>query len=276
MLLKMRLDQNLDLGRKFHDELSSLTNENETAQFFKNCGGENLVQSYIKLVQWWDSLTEDWQHKILNAPFKFVHENLWFKLSHLSLEGLQQWYDDIIERSHKSSKNNGSQTLSPNIWNKVVSNILPSPKRIKRVLKLHESVTEEDFNVLLHQKNYDFTPESLEEFKAQVREGVKEQPIVTENLFPFLKDRGLDPLLLLSPRDRLRFEFEQKLEKKDKEIEEVRSQLEQQLQQRDQRIKELEEQNQQQQLQINALMKEMNEFREFMQASKSKNLATVQ
>ena len=262
MLLKLSLENKLNMGREFQKELSPLTDEKEIALFFKNCGGEKIVQSYIRLVQWWDNLTEDWQHKILNAPFKFVHENLWFKLSHLSLEGLQQWYDDIIERSHKSSKNNGSQTLSPNIWNKVVSNILPSPKRIKRVLKLHESVTEEDFNVLLHQKNYNFTPESLEEFIAQVRQGVKEQPIVTENLFPFLKDRGLDPLLLLSPRDRNRFELEEKLKEKDKEIEQMRSQFEQKLEQRDQRIAELEQRDQQKQAQITQQQSEIEELKQ--------------
>lgn len=259
MLLKMRLDQNLDLGRTFQQNLKELTDEKETASFYKNCGGEDLVQSYIRLVEWWDSLSHDWHHKILNAPFKFVEEKLWFTLSQLNLEQLQEWYNDIIERSQESLHKKGNEFLSPNIWNKVVKSILPSPTRTKRFLKLHQPLEQEGFEVLLGKKDYNFTAESLEEFKLEVFAGVNGE-IFTESLFPYLKARELDPLLILSPRDRLRWEFEQQLKQKNKEIEEVRSQLSQQLQQRDQRIAELEQRDQQQQEQITQQQQKINQL----------------
>ena len=249
MLLKMRLDQNLDLGRKFQDELKQRTEEKEIAQFFNDCGGEKLVQPYLQLVQWWDSLSQDWQQKILKAPFRFVDEKLWFKLSQLNLEQLEQWYEDINGRSQESFHKNGSEFLTPNIWKKVTSQILPSPKRTKRFLKLHQTVPQEEFEVLLNQKDYNFTADSLEKFKLEVFAGVNGE-IVTESLFPYLKAENLDPLLLLSPRDRERYEWEQKLKEKDKENEEMRSQFQQKLEQRDQRIAELEQRDQQKQAQI--------------------------
>ncbi|WP_107667092.1 hypothetical protein [Cyanothece sp. BG0011] len=257
MLLKLSLENELKMGREFQKELAQLTDEKEIALFFENCGGEDVVQSRIRVPKWWDSLTEDWRHKILNAPFKFVNEHLWFKLSQLNFEGLQQWYEDIIERSQKNLKKNGRKTLSLNICNKVVSKILPKPKRIKRVLKLHQPVAKKDFNVLLHQKDYNFTLESLEEFIAQVREGVKEQPIVTESLFPFLKDKGLDPLLILSANDRFKF-VQSQLDERDKQVE----QLIEEKQEQQEEISQLKQQNESQQVQINNLEEELTKQRE--------------
>ncbi|EAZ87979.1 hypothetical protein, partial [Crocosphaera chwakensis] len=218
LLLKIGLDHSLDKAHALQQELSNLTDEKEITHFFEDCGGEDLVQSYIRLVGWWDNLTEEWKNKILKVPFRFVPDNLWLNLSKLSFEGVKQWYNEITERSHKQSKKMGRETLSPNIWKRVTSQISPKPKRIKRVLKLHQPVTQEDFNVL--QKNYDFTPESLQEFIAQVREDAKEQPIVTESLFPFLKDKGLDPLLILSPNDRFKF-VQSQLDERDKQVEQL-------------------------------------------------------
>ncbi len=271
LLLKISLDHSLDKGRTVKQEFSTLTDEKEIAKFFQDCGGEDVVRSYFKLVEWWENLSENWQNKILHAPFRFVQENLWLNLSKLSFEGLKQWYDDVTQRSQKNSQKNGSETLSPTIWNKVVSKILPSPKRIKRVLKLHQPVAEEDFNVLLHQKNYNFTPESLEEFIAQVREGVSEQPIVTESLFPFLKDRGLNPNLILSERDRAKL-----AERQRDELQQQVKQLIQEKQEQQEEICQLKLQNEEQQTEIDQLkqqntniLEQMKEFRQFMESSKS-------
>ncbi|MEL4894776.1 hypothetical protein P9B04_04850, partial [Crocosphaera sp. Alani8] len=131
MLLKVSLDNSLQIGRKLHEELSLLTSENEITLFNQDCGGEKVVQSYLKLLQWWNSLSKDWQRKIVNTPFKLVQENLWFQLSQLSFEDLKQWYQGIIQRSEKSSENNGSRTLPPKIWKKVASEIRPQ-KQVKR------------------------------------------------------------------------------------------------------------------------------------------------
>ncbi len=256
MLLKLSLEHGLDKARAFQQELSPLTNELEIAQFFKDCGGEKAVNPYLKLLQWWENLTEALQHKLLNLPFKFVDDNLWFRLSNLNLEALQQWYDDIIQRSQKNLKKKGSQTLSPNIWKSVVSKILPSPKRTKRTLKLHQLVAEGDFQVLLEQKKYDFTPESLQELKLEVFAGVNGE-IFTESLFPYLKARNLNPLDILSSGDRAKF-----AERQRDELEQQVKQLIQEKQEQQEEISQLKQQNSSQQLQINNLEKKLKEQQE--------------
>ncbi|MEL4897430.1 coiled-coil domain-containing protein [Crocosphaera sp. Alani8] len=277
MLLKLSLDHGLDKARAFQQELSLLTDEEKIA-FFKNCGGEKIIQPYTSLLEWWESLTDDWQKKLLNAPFQFVKENFWFELSNLSFQELRQWYEGIIERSEKSSKNNGKKTLSPNIWKKVASEIRPQ-KQVKRSLKLEQTVKEQDFNVLL---NHGFTPESLQQLKLEVFAGVNGQ-IVTRSLFPYLKARNFNPLLILSPGDRIRFEYDQKLEEKDKEGDRIRFEYDQKLEEKDKEIEELrsqfselneklqqkDEQLEKQQKEIDQLKQESKEFKEFMKASKA-------
>ncbi len=258
MLLKLSLEHGLDKARAFQQELSPLTNELEIAQFFQDCGGEKAVNPYLKLLQWWENLTEALQHKLLNLPFKFVDDNLWFKLSNLNLEALQQWYDDIIQRSQKNLKKKGSQTLSPNIWKSVVSKILPSPKRTKRTLKLHQLVAEGDFQVLLEQKKYDFTPESLQELKLEVFAGVNGE-IFTESLFPYLKARNLNPLDILSSGDRAKFleqQVKQLIQEKQDQQQEI-SQLKQQNKEQQTKIEDLEQRDQQKQTEIDQLKEQM-------------------
>ncbi|NQY07509.1 MAG: hypothetical protein HRT68_15260 [Flavobacteriaceae bacterium] len=277
MLLKLSLDHGLDKARAFQQELSLLTDEEKIA-FFKNCGGEKIIQPYTSLLEWWESLTDDWQKKLLNAPFQFVKENFWFELSNLSFQELRQWYQGIIQRSEKSSENNGSRTLPPKIWKKVASEIRPQ-KQVKRSLKLEQTVEEQDFNVLL---NHGFTPESLQQLKLEVFAGVNGQ-IVTRSLFPYLKARNFNPLLILSPGDRIRFEYDQKLEEKDKEGDRIRFECDQKLEEKDKEIEELrsqfselneklqqkDEQLEKQQKEIDQLKQESKEFKEFMKASKA-------
>lgn len=55
-------------------------------------------------------------------------------------------------------------------------------------------------------KKYGFTTETLEDFKAKVlTQSNPAIPTLTEHLFPFLEDRGLDPLLILSQAERTKW-----------------------------------------------------------------------
>ena len=176
---------------------------------------------------------------------------------------------------------NGSKIISPKAWIKEISNFIPNSFPKKSSLKLGEPLENEDFKVLLSKKAYDFTPENLESFIAQVRSETRGKPLVTEDVLPFLKDRGLNPLLILSKEDRIRFEFKLQLEEKDKDLENMRSQfqeVQQKLHQRDQQVQQqqqqinqltqdnqqLKQQNQQQQQQIDKLIEKMEAVDQFM------------
>ncbi|MGK7897867.1 MAG: hypothetical protein AB4372_30680, partial [Xenococcus sp. (in: cyanobacteria)] len=243
--------------------------------FIDGCGGPSKVQPFQKVLTFWKSLSVELQNQILNLSSGVIEKREWLALAQLSVEKVTQWCQQVP---------NGSDIISPKAWINSIRNLNPDsfPKKVS--LKLGGILENEDFNVLLNKKEYNFTPDNLEEFKATVLASADPAiPLITEDLFPFLKDRGLNPLLILSPRDRERFEWEEKLKEKDKENEEMRSQFEQKLEQRDQRIEELEQQNQSQQTQITQqqteieelkqqnqqIFEQMKEFRAFMEESRT-------
>ena len=151
---------------------------------------------------------------------------------------------------------------------KIIRTFLPESKPKKSVLKLGEPVENEDFNVLLHQKEYDFTPENLEEFKAKVLASADPAiPLKTEDLFPFLKDRGLKPLLILSSRDGVKWLDEQLRQQEQihqqqltQQAQQFTQQLEQQQQQHQNEIKQLQEQLTQQDQQLKQQQEQMKEI----------------
>ncbi len=274
-MLEIYLDLYRQHGQKFTEDLSHLTDEKEINWYFKEAGGKDYVQSCINFEQLWTQLSSDVKNKFQSLPLRVVKENLLLTVSKFSVETLNQWCDDLLAYSQQQFEEKGRKILTPNIVRKIASKFFPKPEPTKSCLKLHQPVGDEDFKVLLNIKKYGFTPETLEGFKAEVFAGVnlEGEPLCTEHIFPFLEKRNLDPLLLLSPRDRIRFDYEIQLQEKDKELETVRGQfkeLEQKLHQRDQRIEELEQRDQQQQTQINQLeqqLKEQNEqFNERMEA----------
>ena len=84
---------------------------------------------------------------------------------------------------------------------------------------------------LIIESEYDFTEDTLEEFKGEVSEVAEDDPI-TEDLFEALQKRGFDPLLILSKTSRLVLEsqkvmvkHEKELEEKDKEIDSLKGEL---------------------------------------------------
>ncbi|EAZ88358.1 hypothetical protein [Crocosphaera chwakensis] len=285
-MLQIYFDLYRHEGQRFEKDLSQFTNDKEINRYCTEAGGKNYVYSCINLYQLLNQLSEDVKKKLFTLPLRVVKENLLSIVSKLSVENVSQWCDDLGAYAQHQFEEKGKKILTPNIVKKLASKFLPSTEPSKSSLKLHEPVFEEDFKVVQKIKKYGFTPEILEQFKAEVRAGI-EGEIFTESLFPFLKQRNLNPLLILSPNDRIRWEFEQKLEEKDKEIEQkleekdkeieqVRSHLELKIEQRDQRITELQQQNQSQQTEIEELkqqnqqiLEEMKEFRQFMETSKA-------
>ncbi len=263
-------------GQIFEKDLSQFTNDKEINRYCTEAGGKNYVYSCINLYQLLNELSENVKNKLFTLPLRVAKENLLSTVSKLSVENVSQWCDDLLAYAQHQFEEKGKKILTPNIAKKFASKFLPSSGSSKSSLKLHEPVFEEDFKVLLKIKKYGLNSETLEALKSEVFASVKEQPIVTENLFPFLKQRKLNPLLILSPGDRDRFEFEEKLKEKDKEIEQMRSQFEQKLEQRDQRIAELEQRDQQKQTEIEQLkqqnqgiLEQMKEIRKSIEESRT-------
>ncbi len=260
----------LATAENHQQELAQCNDKKAKKAFIEGCGGANKVHPFQNFRTFWESLTIELRTKITNIPSGVIQQKEWFALAKLTIEQVTKWCQRVL---------NGSKIISPKAWIKEISNFIPNSFPKKSSLKLGEPLENEDFKVLLSKKAYDFTPENLESFIAQVRSETRGKPLVTEDVLPFLKDRGLNPLLILSKEDRIRFDYEIQLLQKDKELEAVRSQfkeLEQKLHQRDQRIEQLEQQNQQQQVQINQLteqnrqvFEQMQEFKQFMESSKA-------
>ena len=275
-MLEIYLDLYRQHGQKFQEDLSHLTDEKEINWYFKEAGGQDYVQSCINFDQLWNQLSEDLKNKFRSLPLRVVKENLLLNVSKFSVETLNQWCDDLLAYSQQQFEEKGRKILTPNIVKKIASKFFPKPEPTKSCLQLHQPIGDKDFKVLLNIKKYDFTPETLEDFKAEVFGGVnlEGEPLRTEHIFPFLEKRNLDPLLLLSPRDRDRFEFKQKLEQRDQRIEELERQIEQrdeQVQLQQQQInqltqdnQQLKQQNQQQQQQIDKLIEKMEAVDQFM------------
>ena len=262
-------------------QLDQLSDKKEKNAFIQQCGGVNRVSPFQKFKKFWESLTQQLQNKILNLPSGVLQQKEWFALAKLTVQQVVDWCEGMLTRSKKQKSESGLNILSPKAWVEGISNFLPKSKTKKLYLKLGEPLENQDFNLLLQKKTYDFTAESLESFIAQVRSETKGKPLVTEDVLPFLKDRGLNPLLILSKEDRIRFEFKLQLEEKDKDLENMRSQfqeVQQKLHQRDQQVQQqqqqinqltqdnqqLKQQNQQQQQQIDKLIEKMEAVDQFM------------
>ncbi len=281
-MLSLNLDLNLKMGENLQQELEKFTDEKQKIAFIKQCGGQKKILPYLKFNEWWPSVSQEWRDKIVNLPFALINIKEWSYLAQLTLEELTHWYEEIIARSEKQFQENGIKILSPKVWVEAISKIIPKPKSTKRFLKLQQPIEDDDFNVLLNKKDYNFTPEILEEFKSSLCQASQDATIITEDLFPFLESRKLDPLLILSPSERSKWllkKQQQELDKKDLELDSLRSQFnevqqklhqrDEQLQQQQQQINQLTQDNQEQQQQINQLFEQMKEFRQFMASAKA-------
>jgi hypothetical protein len=262
-MLSLSLDLNLKIGETLQQQLENLTDEEQKTAFIKQCGGEKKVLPYLKFNQWWQSISQVWQDKIINLPFGLIEVKEWSSLAQLTQEQLGQWYQGIQEHLETLPQFSNRKILSPKVWVDAISRIIPKPKPVKRFLKLSEPVEEADLNVLLNKKDYDFTDETLQKFTAEVLKTLDGKTIVTEDLFGFLENRGLDPLLILSPRDRSSYLLQQK----DEELDSLRFQfneVQQNLKERDSKVEQLNQQNQQQQEQINQLIERLTKLEQLI------------
>ena len=243
-------------------KLAQCNDKKAKKAFIEVCGGPSKVEPFQKVLTFWKSLSVEVQEQILNLSSGVIEKREWLALAQLSVEKVTQWCQGVL---------NGSEIISPKAWLEEIKKLNPNSKPKKVYLKPGGFVENEHFNVLLNKKEYDFTPSNLEEFKAKVLASADPAiPIKTEDLFPFLKERGLNPLLILSPRDRERFEWEEKLQQRDQRIGELEHKLDQrdlrieklvqQNQSQQTKIEELTEQNQSQQTSINELKEQMKEL----------------
>ncbi len=240
----------LATAENHQQELAQCNDKKAKKAFIKVCGGASKVEPFQKVLSFWKSLSQEVQEQILNLSSGVIEKKEWLALAQLSVEKVTQWCQGVL---------NGSEIISPKAWLEEIKKLNPNSKPKKVSLKLGGIVENEHFNVLLNKKEYDFTPDNLEEFKAKVLASAAPAiPIKTEDLFPFLEERGLNPLLILSPRDRERFEWEEKLQQRDQRI----GELEQKLDQRDLRIEGLEQQNQSQQAQITQHQTEIEQLKQ--------------
>ena len=190
-MLSLSLDFNLKMGENLEQQLEKLTDEKQKTAFIKQCGGEKKVLPYLQFNQWWQSISLEWHNKILDLPFGLLEVKEWSSLAQLSVEQLEQWYQEIQEHLETLAGEDNLKILSPKVWVKAISNIIPKPKPVKRFLKLSQPEEEDDFNLLLNKKDYNFTSDTLEKFKTEVIEAADGQTIITEDLFAFLENRGV-------------------------------------------------------------------------------------
>ncbi len=213
--LIQNFDLILSMGYALLQDLEKLTDDKDIKRFIKGRGGKKFVEPYTQIASWYRSLSKEWCDKIRCLPFWNIEKNQWAKLAQLTLEQLEEWYEEIIELSEALFLKNGTKLLSPRVLNQTVSKFLP--KSPKKTLPLGKLLEDEDYEVLRNIPEYDFTEDSFEAFKSEVVELVDEEP-VTEDLFSPLEKRGFEPKLILSKTDCLVLKHQKELDKKDEQI----------------------------------------------------------
>ena len=273
----------LATAENHQQELAQCNDKKAKKAFIKVCGGASKVEPFQKVLSFWKSLSQEVQEQILNLSSGVIEKKEWLALAQLSVEKVTQWCQGVL---------NGSEIISPKAWLEEINKLNPNPKPKKLSLKLGKPVENQHFNALLDQKEYDFTPDKLEEFKAKFLASADPAiPLITEDLLVFLKDRGLDPLVIISPRDGVKWlglqltqqeeihqqkltqqaqkftqQLEQQQQQNQNEIAQLREHFKQELQQQlDQR--DLKHQNEiaQHQTEINELKEQMKELMKHLQ-----------
>ncbi len=209
LTLKQSLDFYSYRGEVLLQKQERLTNEQEIKFFISQHGGRNCIEPYTQIATWYSSLSNEWLNKVYSLPFWDIEKNQWAKLAQLSLEQLQEWYEEIIGLSEAFLEKSGTNILPPRVLNQTVAKFLP--KSPKTSLKLGEKLEEEDYEILLNIKEYGFTSETIEEIKTEVEEATSEEPL-TEDLLIVLEKRGLEPKLILSKTDCRVLEHQEELE----------------------------------------------------------------
>ncbi len=237
--LKQNFDLILSMGESLLLEQENITNDKEKRRFVKGCGGKKFVEPYTQITNWYHSLSKEWCDKIIDLPFWNLEKEQWTKLAKLTVEQLEEWYEEIIQLSEDFNPKSVTNLLSPKIFDQTIAQFLP--KAPKKTIPLGEILDDEYYEVVRNIVEYGFTDDSFSEFKQEVIERAEDDPM-TEDLFEPLKARGLDPFLILSRNSQLALEnqalalenqkilVEQekdivKLQEKDKEIVTLKEQV---------------------------------------------------
>ncbi len=213
--LKQNFELILSMGDDLLEEQKKITNKKEINRFVKGCGGKKFVEPYTQITTWYRSLIKEWQDKIIDLPFWNLEKEQWNKLAKLTVEQLEEWYEEIIQLSEDFNPKSVTNLLSPKIFDQTIAQFLP--KAPKKTIPLGEILDDEYYEVVRNIVEYGFTDDSFEELKQEVIERAEDDP-VTEDLFEPLEKRGLDPFLILTPTSKLALENQKILVEHQKDI----------------------------------------------------------
>ena len=201
--LKQNFDLILSMGESLLQEQDKITDDKEIKRFIKGCGGKKFVEPYTQITTWYRSLIKEWQDKIIDLPFWNLEKAQWTKLAQLTIEQLEEWYEEIVELSEELQQKSVTNLLSPKVFDQTIEQFLP--KVPKKTIPLGEILDDEHYEIVRNIVKYGFTDDSFEEFKQEVIERAEDDPM-TEDLFEPLEKRGLDPFLILSRNSQLALE----------------------------------------------------------------------
>lgn len=219
------IDQYLTLAEAINSDLAEVEKKKEINLLKSQWGGHGYVKKVLAIACWWKELSQEWQEKILELPFKLIRLEGWVTLTQLSEDKLSEWFEGITLKLQEKGR------LVASDLKRVATPLLP--EKPKSTLKLGEQVTDDEFDVV--QRRYRLSDEDIETFKIQVLERYEEESLVTEHLFYYLELMQCNPMKILVKGDRMKWVVLQK----DQEIEAERSlrlKLEQEFQQKLQKL----------------------------------------
>ncbi len=207
------IDQYLTLAETINKELAPLEKKKQINLVKSQWGGHGFVNKVFAIANWWKDLSQEWQDKISDLPFKVIKQDGWVTLTQLSEEKLGEWFEGITAKFEKQGR------LLASDLKRVATPLLP--EKPKSTLKLGEEVTDDEFEVV--GRKYRFEEDDLETFKNTVlsnHEKNSDAPLLTEHLFYYLELADCDPLRILAKAEKTTWLLLQK----DQEIEAERSQ----------------------------------------------------
>ncbi len=202
-LVQQSLKFHRSAGEALLQERETLIDKKDIRGFIKKHGGKKIVEPYLQIAIWFRSLSQEWLDKLNSLPFWTIEKNQWAKLAQLTVEQLEEWYEEIVGLSEELQQKSVTNLLSLSVFDHTIEQFLP--KVPKKTIPLGEILDDEHYEIVRNIVKYGFTDDSFDEFKQEVIELAEDDPI-TEDLFEPLKARGLDPQLILSPNSQLALE----------------------------------------------------------------------
>jgi hypothetical protein len=179
------LQDYLDCANYFNDLKESLTAEGWKR--FKQTTDRTLLNGSLKILGWWDQLTEETKRLVEGFDFGF----------HLSISVLgnlskipAQLVSDLISRLRELSDRQGY--LKQSDISKTAKLFQPN---VKRHLNLEEEMESDDWQLV--GKKYQLAPEALEEVKALAQELAQGETLLVDNTVDALAHLGYDAAKVL-------------------------------------------------------------------------------